>query len=227
MFRTPNTHLQLLILGIIALVLVSFLLLILALLVIPRQFGNLKERRRIAATRDDLEMQGTTVAATRRSYDSARDGFVETPVYGGGAGHDASLVSFAGFVEADIAEGRGSVDTLAGMEDSLSPRTMLARDNFVDVNQQVEVDGNRREEFARHVIGEDEPKGAAYEGEPEGVKRDFEEGVTGPLSPVGLGISGGLAVKESEIQVQLEMLEGRSSAEKIWSCEMVETFEGV
>lgn len=227
MFRTPNTHLQLLILGIIALVLVSFLLLTLALLVIPRRIRNLKERRRIAATRDDLEMQGTTVPATRRSYDSARDGFVETPVYGGGAGHDASLVSFASFVEADIAEGRGSVDTLAGMEDSVSPRTMPARDNFVDVNQQVEGDGDRREEFARHVIGEDESEGAAYEGEPEGVKRDFEEGVTSPLSPVGLGIIGGLAVEESEIQAQLEMLEGRSSAEKIWSCEMVETFEGV
>jgi len=94
------------------------------------------------------------------------------------------------------------------------------------LNQQVEGDGDRREEFARHVIGEDEPEGAAYEGEPEGVKRDFEEGVTSPLSPVGLGISGGLAVEESEIQAQLEMLEG-SSAEKIWSCEMVETFEGV
>ncbi len=227
MFRTPNTHLQLLILGIIALVLVSFLLLILALLVIPRQFGNLRERRRLAATKNDLELQATTGPAIRRSYDPANDGFVLTPVYGGGAGHAASLVSFASLVEADIAEGRGSMDTLAGMEDSVNPRTMPTRDNFVDVNQQVEVDGDRREEFARHVIGEDEPKGAAYEGEPEGVKRDFEEGVTSPLSPVGLGISGGLAVEESVIQVQLEMLEGRSSAEKIWSCEMVETFEGV
>lgn len=223
MFRTPNTHLQLLILGIIALVLVSFLLLTLALLVIPRQFGNLRERRRLAATKNDLELQATTGPAMRRSYDPANDGFVLTPVYSGGAGHAASLVSFASFVEADIAERRsGSLDTLGGMDDLVSPKTILAPDNFVDLNQLVEGSGERAEESMGYVIGEDEPEGAACECEPEGFKRDVEEGATSPVSPVGLGISG-----EIDIQAQLEMLEGRSSTEKIWSCEMAETFEGV
>jgi len=214
-------------LGLIALGLIALFLISLFLRILP-WIRNLRERRSAGNRGDDLEMQETTAPATRQSYDSAQDGFVQMPVYGGGTGRDASLVSFASFVEADIAERRsGSLDTLAGMEDLMSPKTKPASDNFLDAGVGPEGDGGRVEEDVGYIIGEDEPEGAACEGEPEGVKADFKEGATSPVSPVGLGISGGLDIREDEIQAQLEMLEGRSSAEKIWSCEVVEAFEGV
>lgn len=185
------------------------------------------ERRRLAASArnrgDDLEMQDTSPAThawstrARQSYDSARDGFVPTSVYGG-----RSLVSYGGFVEADVAERRGSVDTLADMEDMVSPKTIPAPQAFVYAGVRAEGDGERGEEFVEYVIGVEEPEGPACEDELEGVKRNVEE----LASPDGLGISGGLDVGESDIQTQLEMLDGSSSAEDVWSCEVVETFRG-
>lgn len=132
-------------------------------------------------------------------------------------------MSFTSFVEAGFVGRRGSVDSLVGMEDMVSPRTIPAPRTFLDVTPQVEEIGENGEEFAGYVVGEDEGKDTVYEGEPENSKREFEQGVTSPVSPLSLGIS----VVESDIQAQLTMLDGGSSAEDVWSCEVVEAFEGV
>lgn len=184
---------------------------------------DIRAKRRFAANKNDLEMQDITGPAMRRSYDSDRDGFEETPVYGCGAGDGVSLMSFTSFVEAGFVGKRGSVDTLAGMDDMVSPGTIPAPPTFVDVRQPVENGEEGGDEFAAYVVGEEEPEDAACEGEPEVAKREFEQGPTSPVSPIGLGIS----VVESDIQAQLSMLEGRSSAEDVWSCEVVEAFERV
>ncbi len=190
---------------------------------------GLRERCSARNRGDDLEM-GEDLSAThgwsarvRQSYDPNRDGFEQTPVYRGGAGPAASLVSFASFVEAGSAGRRGSVDTLAGMEDMVSPKTIPAPRTFVYAGVRMGAVGEPDGKTGGYVIGEDELEDAVCEGEPEGVNLEFEKGVTSPVSPVGLGIS----VGEGDIQAQLRMLDGKSSAEDVWSCEMVETFKGV
>lgn len=119
-------------------------------------------------------------------------------------------MSYGGFADAD-------------MEDLVSPKTIPATQAFVYAGGRAEGDRERSERLVECFIGEEEPESPAREDELEGVKRNIEKVV----SPHGLGISGRLDAGESDIQAQLEMLEGRSSAEDVWSCEVVETFEGV
>jgi len=207
--RTTTTTTR--ILPTIFVVLASLLVLGLVLYIVLPWLQQFRESRRLAGERgDDVELQDSSSATHARSahaqqsYDLAEDGFAETPVYGGRGGSVGSVVSYGGFVEADVTE-RGSVDTLAGIEMPVSPRDVSAFDNFVGEGGEAEIARELGEESVGCFFGE---------GKVESVVREDKERVD---RPGGLGISGA----ESDIQAQLEMLEGRSSAEGVWSCEIV------
>lgn len=182
-------------------VLASLLVLGLVLYIVLPWLQQFRESRRLAGERgDDIELQDSSSATharstrARQSYDTAKDGFAETPVYGGGG----SVVSYGGFVEADVTE-RGSVDTLAGIEMPVSRLEVSAFDNCVGEGGEAEIARELGEESVGCFVGE---------GKVESVVREDKERVD---RPGGLGISG---AEESDIQAQLEMLEGRSSAER-------------